>query len=131
MFFYLFFFVGLLLSPQRFAADQNCDEYPCTQNLPGNHSNCCVVALSHPTLGGCLLGQSGAEITYTPGLSLTVKRKHTQVGLYTVLSGGEGHRSRMRWILCGRQRGRPSITVRLCALTTLLLVKDQVYPQAY
>lgn len=58
-------FVGLLLSHQCFTADQNCGEYPCTQNLAGNHSNCCVVALSHLTLGGCLLGQSQAEITHT------------------------------------------------------------------
>ena len=70
-------FVGLLLSHQRFTADQNCGEYPCTQNLAGNHSNCCVVALSHLTLGGCLLGQSQAEITHVHTHTHTKTKKTT------------------------------------------------------
>lgn len=51
-------------------------EYPCAQNLVGNHSNCCVVALSHLTLGGCPPGQSRNNTcahTHTHG--------HTQVPL--------------------------------------------------
>lgn len=46
------------LTHQRFITYQNRGEFPCTQNLAGNHSNCCVVALSHLTLGGVCLGRA-------------------------------------------------------------------------
>lgn len=74
-----FSFAGLLLCHRCFTADRNCDEYPCTQNLAGNHSNCCVVALNHLTLGGRLPGQSRVEIPCTFSLSLCLRFTHTHV----------------------------------------------------
>lgn len=80
-----FSFAGILLCHRCFTADRNCDEYPCTQNLAGNHSNCCVVALSHLTLGGRLPGQSRVEIpcTFSLSLCLCFTQMHTHAHTHT------------------------------------------------